>query len=289
MERVSDGMKRWFAAVLAGLMLMAAVPAWAETVDIWNVEVGKIVRLENGTMIDMDLDGNEERVYYEVLQEDGYDVGYRLTVGNEQIVREGWYMDSEIYLLKLTQYAPPMLLVSDYGPSDDYATYFHVYEEGKLSYVGQIYALTDDMRIRDGIITASVRANILYTWYHDADFALAHSSGIDHYSEDGFAPIEYAIYEIPRYLYSMGLIVTINVDLPLVEGMGDNTPRAVLPAGAKVILSATDDKRWVYIQSMDDWAINGWMEVIGEFGIECRVGDRLMYSDEVFSGLLFAD
>ncbi len=284
-------MKRLTSMILSAalLLMMSIVPASAEAVDIWDVEVGKIMRLENGTMIDLDLDGKEECVYYEILKEDGWDTGYRLTVGDVRFEQEGFYMDGELYLLKLTQYAPPMLLVCDYGPSDDYMTYFHVYENGKISYVGLIGALVDEMRIQNGIITAPVRGNILYTWYHDADYSLAHSSGIDYYSEDGFAPIEYAIYEIPRYLYPMGLIVTTKVDLPLTEAMGNQTQRAVVPAGSKVILSATDDKQWVYIQSADDWALNGWMEVVGEFGLECRVGNKTMYSDEVFEGLLFAD
>ena len=50
-------MKRLAAMILSAalLLMMSIVPASAESVDIWDVEVGKIMRLENGTMIDPEL------------------------------------------------------------------------------------------------------------------------------------------------------------------------------------------------------------------------------------------
>jgi len=282
-------MKRILGLALAILLLLTTAAALAETAEGAQTAVGVVIKLDKGAWVDLDEDGQAEQVAYEILTEDGYDVGYRLTIGQSEIVREGCAMDTDVYLLKLTEYTPAMVLVCDYGPSDDFVTYFHVYQEGSISYIGYIPSLAESMRIRDGVITASVRGGVLHTWYHDADFSIAHSSGIDYTSEDFFVPVEWAVYEIPRCLYPMGTIVTLKVDLPLLAGMNDPEQYALLPAGSKAILCATDDRKWVCIQSMEDAHVRGWMELSGESGFECVIGEATLWSDEVFNGLIFAD
>lgn len=261
-------------------LLMMILPAAAEE-NQGAVQIGVITEVQLGTPVDLDGSGTTETVQYEILKdEDGWDIGYRMSV-NEMIVEgEGWAMNEKVYVLRIDQY-DTLLLVSDYGPSDDHETHFYLYNEDALLSVGSILAHPENMRVENEIITAPVRGKLLYTWFHDADFALA-----SYWGEDGEA--DACIYQIPRYLYQMGLMVKLKTDLPLSVSMTNPEIAHIFEAGEEVVLCASDDVEWVYIQSAHSSA-GGWMKVGGEFGMDCVVGDQLMDPWDVFDGLLFAD
>lgn len=272
--------KRLMTAMMVLVLILCGTVFAEETAG--TLESGKLVLLANGAAIDLDGDGTAETISFEITRdEDGYDTGYKLTVGESQVGGVGWYMNEEVYALRLTDHDYPLVLVSDNGPSDDYETHFYLYADGMLQPAGVIYALPESMEIDKGIITAPVRANLLYTWFHDEEYALAYR-----WYEDG--SVKAAMHKVPRGLYPMSLIATLNVDLPLMASRTSNAVCAQLESGAEVILCATDDVEWVYIEALDG-SEAGWMKTGGEFGMECYVGEKTMPSYDVFEGLLFAD
>ncbi len=268
-------------AIVCIMVFTMNLPVRAEANPETMLEIGQITRIEPGVGIDLDADGDMETVAFEILKDaEGYDAGFRLSVGELSVEGEAWSLNEEIYALRLNRY-DTLLLVSDYGPSDDYETFFYRYEGDCLRYVGSIYALPESMKADNGIITAPVRGNLLYTWFHDADFGLA-----EYWGNDGKADAR--IYPIPRYLYPMGVMAKLKVDLPLNVSMTDSANACTIERGGCVILCATDDYQWVYIQAADGSG-SGWMQVSGEYGMECIVGDERLFSWDVFDGLPFAD
>lgn len=244
-------------------------------------EQGVITPLAEDASYDFDGDGTADPVEYEILREDGYDVGYRLKVGEAEITGEGWCMSETLNVLDPDDFEDILIMVTDYGPSDDYMTYFYLYKNGTLHSVGEIPALPEGMKVENGIITARIRGFALYTWFYDAQYALARSLGMD-------GQIPAALYRLPADFYPMNLVAELKVELPLCVSPADHSIGALIPAGEPVILCGSDDVEWVYIQSIDG-VEKGWMQLDRETGFECIVGDQKLFSSDVFEGLLFAD
>lgn len=264
------------------LVVMLSVFCARADAEASLIETGKITPVGDMASYDLDEDGTSDTIEYEIVRDsEGYDTGYILRVGNSQIMSDGYSMSEEINLLKLNEYTAPFLMISDYGPSDDYETQFYLYENGTLQFIGTIPSLPELMYTENGIITASVRGNVLYTWFREADYTLARSFG-----EDGQIPA--ALFEIPRPLYPMGIIVTLKVDLPLFVSPTNHDIDSVIDAGEQVVLCATDDKEWVYITSLET-NTSGWLQINRHNSYECFVGKEVLGSYDVFDGLLFAD
>lgn len=271
-------MKRLISLVISVLLLCAAACAEGGS---GAVAVGQITEISPGVPLDLDGDGDQESVRYEIVRdEDGYDTGFRMGIGDAAVEGSGWCMNEKLYALRISEY-DTLILVSDYGPSDDYETHFYLYSNDLLIPAGSVFSMPESMNVNDGIITAPVRGKLLYTWFHDADFALA-----NYWGESGETKAH--VYQIPRWMYPMGLMVTLKTDLPVVISMADSDEGHTFQAGEEVILCATDDAAWVYVQSVESGAA-GWMRAGGETGMECLVNGEWMFSWDVFEGLVFAD
>ena len=196
-------------------------------------------------------------------------------------------MNDQMYALRLDDVSGTMVLISEYGPSDDPLTRFYLYEDGRLNYVGNIEAMPDTMRIDHGIITAPIRGKVLYTWFHDADFALARGVSYDAEGLPTFTVPR--LHIIPRFSYPMSLVVTLKVDLPLRMTPYDDELSATLSAGSSVVLCASDDVKWVYLCNNEFPYESGWLELADESGYECMVNGAPMISTDVFDGLFLAD
>ena len=278
-------MKKWVCLALSLLLVMSfwSVAA-AETATM--PEVGVITRLENGTAFDLDGDGTADDVQFVPVERENEDYfDYTLSVDGQTVSGEGVSLNPALYALKLDEYSGTLLLVSDYGPSDDPVTYFYLYETGVLLPAGSIDAMPESMRVDQGVITAPVRGRVLYTWYHDADFALARAYTFD--PEVGFSQQNPAMHIIPRYVYPMSLIITLKVDLPLQVSMTDDRVAATLPSGSQAVLCASDDVEWVCVQALDSGE-RGWLR-LSEDGNGCLVNGASMTGESVFDGLIFAD
>ena len=266
--------------MLAVLCLLICTGACAEETPAYGV----IFPVEHAAQLDLDGDGTAENIEFEInVGEDGYDTGYTLRINDRAFIGFGYDMNRNLYALCLDEYSGSLLLmVSDYGPSDDHETTFYYWKSGEILPAGTIYAMPENMKVSaDGVITAAIRGNVLHTWFHDADFALA--TGFD--AEWNSI---YYMYQIPRYVYPMGNIVTLKADLPLYAGMNSNEISTTIQAGTKVVLCATDDVEWVYIQTVEGFA-SGWMRLAESYGYECVVDDEIMASYDLFDGLIFAD
>lgn len=276
-------LKKMLTVLMCLCMLLSMVCVQAEEAPM---EYGVITPVASETSLDLDGDGTAEQIKFEiVVAEDGYDTGYTLKVNDQTVEGDGWDVNRQLYALCLDDYDGSLfLMVSDYGPSDDHQTTFYYWQNNEIQSAGTIYALPENMKVSDnGVITASVRGKLLHTWFHEADFAMAVGYDAD-WNES------HQVYQIPRYVYPMGTMVTVKVDLPLVSTMSGEETTLTIPAGTQAILCATDDVEWVCIQMMDGAEpVSGWMRVAGEYGYECVVGDELLYSYDVFDGLMFAD
>lgn len=273
-------MKKWLVVMCLTIALSMFCCARAEGIA---VETGVLIPLNSGDRIDLDDDGASESIEYRIhVDEDDYDTGFTLRIEDSAFTGVGYSMNRNLYALRLDQYGPVLILVSDYGMSDDYQTSFFYWQNGEICPAGVIYSMPENMSFAEnGTITTEVRADVLYTWFRESDFALA--SG---YDQDW--NISYYMYEIPRPIYSMGLIATLKVDLPLMKSRINHEVISTIQAGSQVILCATDDVEWVYVKSRDGFA-GGWMRLTGDYGYECVVGEESMASYEVFDGLIFAD
>lgn len=278
-------MKKWLCLAVGLLMALSALgTVCAEAVAM--PDVGVILPLENGVRLDLDGDGAADDVQFapaERKDEDYFD--YTLSVNGQTVSGEGVSLNPQLYALKLDEYSGTLLLVSDYGPSDDPLTHFYLYESGALLPAGIIEAMPESMRVDRGVITAPVRGRVLYTWYHDADFALARACAYD--SEGEFVQQAPAMHIVPRFAYPMSLIVTLKVDLPLQATMTDERVATTLKAGSKAVLCASDDVEWVCVQDMDSGEY-GWLR-LSQDGTECVVNGASIIGEDVFDGLIYAD
>lgn len=261
-------------------MSLTANCAWAETIDVYGV----LTPISNAAQLDMDGDGTLDSIEYTITtDEEGYDTGYTLRINDTAVTAYGCSMNRQLYALRLEDSGDSIfLMVSDYGPSDDPETTFYYFKDGMIRSAGTIYAMPEEMEISEkGVITATVRGSVLYTWFHEANFAF----GVG-YDEEWNA--SYYIYQIPHYVYPMGILVTLKVDLPLVISMTDSEVSATLPAGSQAIICASDDVGWIYIQAIDSLEC-GWVKVTGDSKCDCIVGNEILSSYDVFDGLIFAD
>ena len=283
-------MKHIISLALCLCMLLCVLPARAEVI---TPETGVVVPLLSGAQVDLDQDGEPETVVYEALP-DSYDEQpyVKLFVNDAELTVDGWYMDEQVYLLRVTPYDNPFLLVFDYGPSDDPETHFIYYEEGELKDAGCICANPASFRVEDGIITAQgVRGQVLYTWFHPADYVIANSFGTYDFETDTFDNPRptYRVCPLPRDNYPMGLTVTVLVDLPLLAGRNSDQTVGTIPAGSFAMLSATDDLEWIYVVAGEYNELCGWVRLDPEYGQSCLVNGVYMDGAAVFDGLLFAD
>lgn len=274
-------MKKTIVSLLLALVMTLSLGfAQAETNPVMLPEEGKVTPVESGASCDLNGDGTTELITYEVHNDDtGETETYvKLTVGNQEVTIDGWYMDETVYLLKV-QYNT-YLLVFDYGPSDDPETHFiYLDGDGMLQDAGSILADPTDMVVNRGVITGSVRGSVLYTWYHDADYMIASNimeGGTRH------------IVNLPRPLYAMSLVVKAKVDIPLYAQQSGDSVALTIKAGDTAILSGSDDKHWIYVTDQDG-ENGGWLAVGGEYGIDLIVNSQTMSGSDVFDGLLFAD
>lgn len=271
-------MKKTFVSLmLALIMALCACTAWAEANTAVEPEANKVTPIESGVACDLDGNGTNEVITY-VVDNDSDTPNVKLTVGDQETTIEGWTMDEQLYVLNLNR--TNYLLVFDYGPSDDPETHFlYLDDNGQLQDAGSILASPNDMVVSRGIITGRVRATVLYTWYHDADYTVANNimdGGVRH------------VVNLPRPYYAMGLVVKAKVDVPLYAAQGESDVAMTLSAGDTAILSVSDDKQWIFVTDKDG-ENGGWLSLGGEYGTDLIVNGQTMSGADVFDGLLFAD
>lgn len=278
-------MKKAISLILAlALGMSLAMPALAEEHEPWTM-----FQVESGATEDFDGDGEAETLTLETDLSEYNDGSFVLTVGGATYAQEECVdLEPQVYALQLGEYGyiyGTLFMISENGPSDDPYTYCCLYTEGQLLDVGAIPAMAKHFELHDSIISTRVSIDLLGTWSRPADYELA--IGVEWMEEE--PEMIYRLVEVPRDIYSMGRITTLQMDLPLMGERADGAPIATLAAGSKVILTATDGVRWVYATSLDGQT-RGWFRWRHlDWPSEVNVGGVWMPEDEVFTYLLYAD
>ncbi len=278
-------------AALAALLCLAqpalAAPASGQSVALTAAD--GIVELADGARIDLDGDGALETVTYRLVSDDDFMGEFTVRAGGAELTVETCDGLERLYAGRLSGDSDGVyLLVGERGPSDDPCAYILRYSAGALTNIGSIPALPADIAINGAVLTATVRANALQTWFRESDFVIARLARFDEDYEP--LPEEYYVAESPRARYPMDTAVVLKRDLPLTlaPAGGDGF---TLSAGERAILTATDDLTYVYVVPVDraahDWLPGGYLALADYVNVLID-GEPVMAGD-VFDGLIFAD
>lgn len=218
--------------------------------------------------------------------------GYTLTVGSQSVTGDGMMLLPDVYAMHTgAPYGDIVLLVGDLGPSSDDTSYCYVYQDGKLYNAGWIGTLPENIRVSPGLFTGIARGVILQTWYHPADYMIAHEYRYDEQTETLLDTPK--VVEVPRAVYPMGTIVTLgrDIDLKLTPAQ-DAQDVLTLHKGSKCVLTASDDVAWLYITAIDDQEgeyMAGWFYVGTDSWSGIPIGDETVSGLDLFDGLIYAD
>ena len=284
------------------LLLLLALSACAALADQYPGErPWTLYMIDNGTV--SDFDGNDEEETYTLatsLDEYG-DGSFTITVDGQSFTQENCCMlADEVYIIPIGRVDDEggesyiygtLFMVSEYGPSDDPLTYCYLYTAGQLFDVGVIPSLPDDMTLdgKVGMITTSVRADMIGTWHRPADYILAW--GVKWSDDYESAETYNHLVEVPRPIYSFGMIVSLKEELPLLASQTDRVFSGILTpeANERVILAASDDVRWLYVTSLDGQTA-GWVKMGNvDWMTRITVGDEEMDVNDVFGDIIYAD
>lgn len=268
--------------LLAALALMCLCVCAAEEQPVYT-----IIEAGNYMSSDFDYDGIPETMMLRSNLNSYGDGSFVLSVNGQSFTMDNCIsLDPTVYAMRYGYYAT-LFMINEYGPSDDPITYCFYYDAGKLSYVGNIYSMVQNFTVsNDGVITAPVRNNMIGTWSRPADFVLAWGYSYDYYGDF----ITYAqICEVPRDVYPMGMIVTLNYDLPLYASRWDNSASTLLTGNRKVILAASDDVSWLYVTDFEG-VTRGWVRMMKYDYADYLVLDTgYVAIDDIFADILYAD
>ena len=105
---------------------------------------GEIVELGPDYMLDLNQDGNEDGLHITVTKTEYQDT-YTLTVGSESLTNKGENVKEDLYGVSLNG-KDILVMVYEYGPSDDPLTTFFRYDGNTLKNIGQIATYPENMK-----------------------------------------------------------------------------------------------------------------------------------------------
>lgn len=278
-------MKKLFVVIIAVILFSAVLAEDAYEKKAWN-----IYQIEGPLTLDFDGDETAETVNVSFALNEYDDGAFTLSVGESSLtVKDCVSLQKKLYAMKLgdeSYWYATLFMVNEYGPSDDPITYCFIYSDGRLSNIGMIPALVDSFSVsEDGVVTTSIRADMIGTWSRPADYSIAQCF---EYSEDSFA-ISYAMIENPRALYPMNMIVTLKKDIVLSSSVYATDATVQMKAGLKVVLSASDDVSRLCISELNGRK-RGWMSMKQtDWQDSVLVDGKYIPVDEVFDGIFYAD
>ncbi|MFA6472623.1 MAG: SH3 domain-containing protein, partial [Candidatus Latescibacterota bacterium] len=205
--------------------------------------------------IDIDGDGKPDSIVFEGKR--GGDI-FTVTVNGVRYDGNGDYIRGTYAIVDIDSTdGLREIAIPESGPSDDYATTFLIYSQGKIKKIGKIpgtyYLKTDGT----GIIQTMVRGEILHTWFFPAAFVL----------DENHTPrmVEQPLYlmKVPKMGFSgftIGAECTAKSNFPLQASPTDSRIIATLTPGKKFTVVASDNKKWCIVQT--SFGILGWFEVV---------------------------
>lgn len=184
------------------------------------------------------------------------------------------------------------LAFMDYGPSDDYTTSFYRYENGTLRHLGTVEGLItyDSMNmgfVLDGAgrVYTTMRLHVLQTWWAEVCWELNDEGVLE------LRPQE--VYDAQRFAYVTmdGETKTSHTLLKEVlaydDRVGDSA--GILPAGAEITLTGTDNREWVRISTAEGEERWLRLDTSQVYPVNVETPKGFVYAGEVIAYLNYAD
>lgn len=190
----------------------------------------------------------------------------------------GFY-DKKLALVSIPSMKEKLILLSDFGPSDDYYTEVMVYKDGLMRYLGGLEGMinTDSLIIEDdGTFISATRSEYLQTWFYVREYVI-------HRNE--IVPIHRDMYPISTFSFIPGVEYksTTLVDYDFYAEPETWCGRIALPAGTEVEFLETSETGWVKFETGGSYY---YVRVTDFFRID---GDPNFTADMLFSDLVLAD
>lgn len=198
------------------------------------------VPIVNGSWIDLDMDGQKERITYSTKTNDPYsDEIYQLGVGNNQVSGPGESIHRAPYIANLDG-KTTQVIISQNGPSDDPMADVYVYRDGHLKRAGVIPG--DDIRIYSDYITCLAQQDFFQTYQGTRKYQFLNDT----------------ITFVPEEFYVQNKEAVATAVIPLYSGKQVTDISVTLSPGDKVMILGSDYQEWVSIQKTDTGE-KGWL------------------------------
>lgn len=231
--------------------------------------------LLSGSWLDLDDDGQEEQIFYQMESEDpeGEIVWVTLTIrradGSEEKVEKEMCNPHKTPYVCSMEKGRNQLVLAENGMSADFIMEFFAYENGKIASLGSVSTYPGAVQVTNGKLSAPVES------YHiqcePVSFTYALTGG-------KLVKVEQDYYEY------RGNEVTALKELDLYAAPDDAKPAQKLKAQEHVKILGGDLKKWVKLERVAD-GTEFWIPV--EDG-ECIMPDgSAIYTGEAFDGLTF--
>ncbi|WP_052045086.1 YARHG domain-containing protein [Caloranaerobacter azorensis] len=217
--------------------------------------------------IDINGDGKTERILFELENMSNY----KLHINNLVIEGELGNYSNNFAIVDIDKNDNfKEIIISDYGPSNDYVSYFYCYDGQNIIKMGQTEGLFEYGIKIDGMgkLSARTRSKILQTWFFDKYYTLSK---------------EHKLIEVPQDIYITNYDVFIKRPIKLLKNRGNSDDYFILNEGRKVTIVGTDDKEWCLVETKT--GERGWFAV-DEFLIIRNEG---LDAYKIFGGLCYAD
>ena len=235
---------------------------------------GHVVNLGSRNSLDLDQDGTEERISLSVDYQYPNEIEnkYVLQAGDLSVTDTGEAMDNEIWGFSLDG-KNILLIVDEYGPSDDPVSTFYRYTEESLKYLGQIPAAPDNLVADGGVIKTRIRCSVMGTMAIETQYMVDQNNTLSRMNQDVYTyskNFRYPSEEDDFFAYlKQNLIVHEKRDAA--SAATEMTPQ-------NVRFPYTDSENWVYVEGSTGQG--GWLYV-GDWSYSKRrdVFDHLQMYD----------
>lgn len=268
-------------AVALGLIIVGCEKKVEDEVapeDLITIKAG-----ETAT-VDIDGDGEEEEVSYTLnkFEEDETYGNATITVGEASYETEGCSPIDSLTIAKVSNKdSNYKILVGDMGPSDDFTTEFLSYDGKDLKSLGKVggildtplYDLNGGLKLNhDGTITTSERANIVQTWWYDANYEITDDKV--KLIEQDFYPVKYDT----KLLQDYSFYVKPNV----------SADKVTLEKDTEIEFTEIDNEEWTKMIYKDKFGEEHelYLRVEDFYFVD---GDDELTTLDLFDNLCFAD
>lgn len=260
---------------------LKTVTAWEEEQNYRKTgDYDTMKKLLPGSWVDLDGDGQEERILYTVKAEDPEGEAGMVTLTVQKADGSGESVEKELfqphnapYLCSLTE-GICQIAIAENGMSADYRMEFFELQNGNISPIGSINTNPESVQIRNGKLTAL--AETFHLQNEPIRFTYERKQ-----TEGKAAEL---VEKKQDYYEYRGNEVTVLQEIDFYQAAGDAAPAGKLQKKERVIVLGGDLTNWVKLRRVSDSA-ELWIPVTEG---ECTLPDGTKEtSGLVFEGLTF--